>query len=55
MSVTYDESPKYWDDYLMWCRVNEVKPNLDHYDVWLDDRGIDEDSEDWTIGDNDVA
>lgn len=46
MSITkYGESPKHWEDYLVWCRINELKPTLKDYDVWLEDQDIDLDEE----------
>jgi hypothetical protein len=54
MSVTYDESPKYWEAYLMYCHINKLVPRLSDYKVWLDEQDIDEDEE-WDMEVADVA
>jgi hypothetical protein len=47
----YDESPKYWEDYLSECRVTGKTPDISDYSVWLSEQDVDD--EPWEVGEND--
>lgn len=42
-----------WEQYLSECRATETRPTLSDYSVYLSDR--DEPTEDWAVGEGDVA
>ena len=50
MNATQDDSnPKYWEEYLSYCRAEGTTPDLSDFFVWLDEQVFDDDEEAGTI------